>query len=222
MEYKLTRRRGQKSIRMHFNDKGELLVSCPYLVSVKQVEAFIESKKDWISANKKQFVSHTYQDGDILPYFGQNLRLKVVECRKTHVDVVENNIFVFAKKTNPDHIKRILKKFYAEKLYSFCEPRLTFWAEKLLVRTPNLQITNSKSRWGVCYPTQNTVKMSLISATLEPDLLDMIVLHESCHLVYCNHQREFYALMEKNMPDFKEKNTRFKRFAKTGVHRNLF
>lgn len=222
MEYKLTRRRGQKTIRLHFNDNGELLVSCPYFVSIKQVESFIASKQDWISANQKQFVKHSYQTGDVLPFFGKTLKLTIIEAKKASVETTDTSIIVSSKYSDSEHIKRILKKYYAECLKSFCLPRVDYWAKKTAVKTPTLQITNSKSRWGVCYPTKNLVKISLISATLEPDLLDMIVLHEVCHLTYCNHQAEFYNLMAKAMPDYKEKNTRFKQYAKTGVHHNLF
>jgi len=222
MEYTLVRRRGQKTIRIHFNDRGELLVSCPYFVSIKKVEDFLNEKKDWISKHEKDFISHTYQQGDILPLFGKNLHLNVIEYRNNKVETTDSTITVYSKKTESDYIKRLLKKYYTEQLYEKCAPRLEFWAKQLLVRTPNLQINNSKSRWGVCYPTKNLVKISLISATLEPDLLDMIVLHETCHLLQCNHQEAFYNLMESQMPDYRQKNTRFKQFAKAGIHHNLF
>ena len=32
---------------------------------------------------------------------------------------------------------------------------------------------------------------------------EYVAVHELCHLVYMNHSKEFYALVEKHMPDFR-------------------
>ena len=34
---------------------------------------------------------------------------------------------------------------------------------------------------------------------------EYVVVHELCHLVYMNHSKDFYALLAKILPDYKER-----------------
>ena len=34
--------------------------------------------------------------------------------------------------------------------------------------------------------------------------IEYVVLHEVCHLKYMNHSKNFWAMVEKYMPDYKE------------------
>ena len=38
-----------------------------------------------------------------------------------------------------------------------------------------------------------------------PQVLDYVIVHELCHLTHMNHSKEFWDLVEKIMPDYKEK-----------------
>ena len=55
MDYIVKRHLRQKNLRMHFNSKGELIVSCPYFVSKDQLQTFVMSNLDWIEKQKKKF-----------------------------------------------------------------------------------------------------------------------------------------------------------------------
>ena len=38
----------------------------------------------------------------------------------------------------------------------------------------------------------------------EEKAVEYVVLHEMCHLIYMNHSKNFWNLVEKNMPNYKE------------------
>ena len=40
--------------------------------------------------------------------------------------------------------------------------------------------------------------------------VDYVVVHELCHLVHMNHSHDFYALLAKILPDYKERRALFK------------
>lgn len=222
MEYTLVRKRGQKNLRMHFNDRGELIVSCPYFTSGTQIGNFIKEKQDWIIQQKSKYINHTFTDGDFLPLWGESFELKTIEDRHNSCSEDGHFLVVKTKQNECEKNRKIVRIYYTDKLLDFAQKRAEFWADRIGKPMPQIRIVNSKSRWGVCYPQSNLIKFSLITATLPPDLIDMIVLHEVCHLIYCNHQTEFWNLMQSLMPDLKERKTRFAEISKTGIHRNLF
>ena len=39
----------------------------------------------------------------------------------------------------------------------------------------------------------------------EPEAVELVVVHELCHIVHKNHGSQFYALLESVLPDWRER-----------------
>ena len=75
---------------------------------------------------------------------------------------------------------------------------------------PNkIRIKDIKYAWGSCSSNKNiTINQKLISySEIE---IRYVILHELCHLKYMNHSKEFWNLVQKYMPEFKEVKKEFK------------
>lgn len=66
----------------------------------------------------------------------------------------------------------------------------------------NIRIKNSKTGWGSCSSKQN-LNFNYRILYLSPELADYIVVHELCHLQEMNHGREFWKLVAKMFPNYK-------------------
>ena len=75
------------------------------------------------------------------------------------------------------------------------------FSEVLQGQKPVLKVRNMSSRWGVCCPAKRQITLALGLAAVPLPLAEYVVLHEYCHFVHPNHQPEFWALMERYMPD---------------------
>lgn len=75
---------------------------------------------------------------------------------------------------------------------------------------PNkIRIRDIKYAWGTCSANKNiTINYKLIKYSKQA--IRYVILHELCHLKYMNHSKDFWNLVEKYMPNYKEVKKEFK------------
>lgn len=67
-----------------------------------------------------------------------------------------------------------------------------------------VKITSAKTRFGSCSP-KNSICFSWYLMLYPEEAAQYVVVHELAHIRIKNHGRDFYALVEKYMPDYKER-----------------
>lgn len=82
--------------------------------------------------------------------------------------------------------------------------RLPYWSEKTGFSYQNVRVSDTKSKYGSCIPKRGALQFSARLAMLKPEEVDMVIVHELCHFRYANHSKEFYALLEKYIPNYRE------------------
>jgi len=230
--YFLSRRKGQRRLGLRIDDKGFIKVSAPYYASYSQIESFVSSHSQWIVQHQKNVPVHTYETGDKIALLGQQKTLLVLDlpwgedgCKKSktmsYYKVNDEEIVVYAKNKDICLVKKEIKKMYVDTVANILSSRVAFWAGEVGVEVPYCGINRAKTKWGLCYPPQKRLYLSYMCAVLPYDLIDMIVLHEVCHLKISGHGEPFWSLMKKVMPDLEERKTRLSRISKTGIARNL-
>ncbi len=69
---------------------------------------------------------------------------------------------------------------------------------------PKLIIKNLKSSWGICNYNKKTITLNKNLIRNKLEYIDYIIIHELCHLVYPNHSKSFWKLVNKYVPDYKK------------------
>jgi len=67
-----------------------------------------------------------------------------------------------------------------------------------------MRITSAKKRFGSC-SGRNSVCFSYLLMQYPDACIDYVVLHELCHIKHHNHSKDFYELIKKYMPDYRER-----------------
>jgi len=76
--------------------------------------------------------------------------------------------------------------------------------------SPNsLKINSAKTRWGSCSSKAN-LNFSWMLMMADDEVIDYIVVHELAHLRQMNHSPQFWEIVEKYIPDYKERKKRLK------------
>ena len=68
------------------------------------------------------------------------------------------------------------------------------------------------TRWGVCNTKSKTVTLNLELIKRDLKYLDYVIVHELSHLIEGNHSNRFWALVEKNFPNYKQMRKEMKEF----------
>ena len=98
------------------------------------------------------------------------------------------------EKIGKEDVER-LQKIVKENIYKY---------SKILGKRPKkVRIRDLKYAWGSCSSNQN-ISINLKLANKDERAIEYVVLHEMCHLIYMNHSKNFWNLVEKNMPKYKE------------------
>ena len=71
------------------------------------------------------------------------------------------------------------------------------------IRPNKMRVRTIKYAWGSCSSNKNiTINSKLIKYS--KNAIRYVILHEFCHIRYMNHSKDFWALVAKYMPDYKE------------------
>ena len=83
-------------------------------------------------------------------------------------------------------------------------PKIAFWSQRMGVTATGLKITTARKRWGSC-SGKNSLCFSCFLMDRPEAAIDLVVVHELCHIRVKNHGPAFYALLERYLPDWRER-----------------
>lgn len=81
--------------------------------------------------------------------------------------------------------------------------RLSYWNQYYGFTYHRVAIRNQRRCWGSCTAKAN-LNFSYKLLFLPPVLADYIIVHELCHLGELNHSPQFWALVERVMPEYRQ------------------
>lgn len=170
-------------------------------------EAFLKKP-----ALREPFLKKNYQTGDVLTVGERRYVLDVsIEERSSHAGkLIGDTIHLqLSSKSTPAHqikaIKTLLSRVVAGDFYPEVRRRVLDWNDRTFrqhIKSINLKYNHSN--WGSCSAHSN-VNLSTRLLFAPRDVQDYVILHELAHLVEMNHSDRFWALVERYMPDYEEK-----------------
>ena len=83
-------------------------------------------------------------------------------------------------------------------------PKVAFWSEKMGLAPTGVKITAARTRYGSC-SGKNSLCFSCFLVNCPEAAIDLVVVHELCHIRVKNHGPAFYALLEQTLPDWRER-----------------
>lgn len=197
-DYTVTRKK-VKNLILKIRNAGAY-VTAPVSVSDDRIISFIREHYLW---TEKHLKKAERKRGKAYLFGREYLRLDV-EWERAFAEFGEDGICtVFGKDERAR--ERALLEYYKAALSPLMAPLFEKWQKETGLSVGKVEITTAKTYLGRCLVKERRIRMSCRLAAKSKSVIDYVVLHEICHLKYANHQREFYALIEKYMPDYRQR-----------------
>ena len=205
--------KNRTSIGMIIDGYGNIEVHAPKKTPDERILRALEDQWDLIlqklnemkeSVNGPQ--EKVYDNDERFLYLGNSYPIKIsqdVNLSQDHVVFDGEKLYVYVKHAEDGKIKQVLKRFYYQQCKALVEKSITSFQHNFKTKPRSIRISDDKHTWGTCDSNQQlTFNWRLAMAPRE--VIDYVVIHEMCHMVHLNHDRSFWRLVGKILPDYKQ------------------
>ena len=200
LEYEIIRK-DNKNIYFRVKNDLKLYVTAPMFLSKKSIEKLIkENEKSILKLYDK--AENKRKDIDKYVYQGKKYYIKY-DDNVDKVTFLDDTVSAKDDKMLQDFTMKSIYKIYGEEI-ELCKKCFSY--------LPNFtwKVRYMKTRWGVCNTKKNVITLNTELIKYEKDLLDYVIIHEMCHFFVGAHNHEFWDLVAKAYPNYKEARKRLK------------
>lgn len=213
MEYQITRKRIKNFILRIYPDL-KIAVSAPISASDRDIEKFISSKREWIEKTLEKIKSRQenlkVKKEKGINILGREVELRIISSDLKRIRLTENSLYIYTNESSKSFIEKILLDWKIEKLKEILEKYLEKYTTLLETKINYYKIKKLSSAWGIYHKRENYISFNFDLIEKEEPLIEYVVLHELCHIFHMDHQKGFWSLVEKYMPDYKERRKKLK------------
>ncbi len=200
---------------------GRVRVAAPPVVSDEAVRLAVIDKLGWIKRQQLRFASQPRQseremvNGESHYFLGRRYRLRVHEQAGpawVAVGAASLDLYVRAGAT-PAQREAVLLRWHRAQLKARIPALLAHWQPLLQVKVADWGVKKMKTRWGSCNVAARRIWLNLELAKKPEPCLEYIAVHELVHLLERRHNERFTALMDRYLPDWRNRREILKRSA---------
>jgi predicted metal-dependent hydrolase len=203
-------------------ESGKVVVSVPSRLSDSKVDALIASRSEWIEKkisdqfSKLPRAATEFISGQGLMYLGRNYRLKVYRSGVGTTGLRNGRIEVWVPDktiSSQDTIKGVIEIWYKTRAAEKFKERVRHYEKVVGSHATSIAVKDMRTKWGTCTALGRvTLNWRLIFAPIR--IIDYVIVHELCHLLYHDHSRKFWSAVMRVIPDYESR----KHWLKTNGH----
>ncbi|QZT37067.1 M48 family metallopeptidase [Halosquirtibacter xylanolyticus] len=208
-------RGNRKHAGLEVEVSGVVRLKVPEKASIEQVERLLEKKRDWLRKQLNELVDQPmppsvkrYVSGECFMLYGKSLRLKVKPINFEMVKLEGGYLTLYlGKEATKARAAQLVDRWYLNRAKKDIRPMFEEqWKRCCRTLATNKEVTmefrKMERRWGSCsVEGKILLNPSLVQAPLH--CIRYVIVHELCHVKYHHHGPQFYALLDRLLPDWR-------------------
>lgn len=215
-------RSDRKHLAITVHPELRLEVVAPLHATADAVLGRVEKRAKWIAKQWRYFQDHQprqparrFVTGETHRYLGRQYRLKVEGGSPASVRLAGRWFEILSPQPqDSDRVRELLETWYRSRARTMFPNRLAACVRSCsslnLAEPPPLTIRKMTHRWGSC-TVEGRLVLNLDLIQAPTTCIDYVITHELCHLKVRDHNRAFYSLLTRVMPDWEARKSRLER-----------
>ncbi|AMC93443.1 hypothetical protein AOC36_05445 [Erysipelothrix larvae] len=203
MNYKL-KQSNRKTIAIKVVD-GSVFVYAPFGVDKHIIEGFVKEKTPWILeklALYRKLGFDVFED-DIAYVFGSKLQVERIIGTQYRCEISSQALIItHPKRASQGRVNQFVEDKLKEKLDEIIQSSLNDYCGQLGLKVPPYIIRKYKRLYGRC-SSKGSLGFNTYLFHESLEFIQYVVLHECAHMIEFNHSKQFYAIIESIMPNYK-------------------
>lgn len=199
--------RSVKHARLVVRPDGSVRLSAPQRMSERQLRAFVLDNRDWLlrtmqRQRNRQMPVDDLSDGGTMMLWGNSI---VVErfAGRTRATLQDGRVRITA--ADDDAAARAAHTL-RQRLLAQAVERLAPPLQTRVGRSPSaFRYRAMTSRWGSCNVRTHVITLNTWLVQRPEAELEYVLAHELAHLVEAGHGPRFYAVLDRVLPDWKQR-----------------
>lgn len=188
-------KKNNKNLYIRVKEDGNIYVTCNYFTTKGEIKKILDS--NITSLRKMLFkVNNKKLKKDSFLYLGREY--EVIFDEKLNSTYIKDDK-IFSKNILS------LNKWYKEEIIRVFDERFVYVFNHFNedIKSPILKIRSMKTRWGVYNRVNHTITLNSKLIEFDISKIDYVIIHELSHIIYFNHSKDFWNLVEKYCKNYK-------------------
>ncbi|WP_425448545.1 M48 family metallopeptidase [Dethiothermospora halolimnae] len=206
--------RDRKTLEIAIEPPDNIKVKAPKAATEADILMAVKSKAKWIT--KKLFEikdveyrrrKKEYVNGESFMYLGRDYSLQIImnkDIKEPITKLYQGKFYIETNTNNQAKLRQSMERWYRKKTLEKVIEKIEYYKPYFNVKPNLVKVKEQKKRWASCSSKRN-LNFNWRCSMAPSNVLDYIVVHEMCHMVHLNHSKNFWALVEEIMPDYRER-----------------
>jgi len=193
---------------LSFDEAGNLIIRSPK-VSQKYIEQLLLKKAGWITRSRekirlKKGKKPNFTQEEKLYFKGRPFPLQVQKHHKqrTELHFKKEGFLLCSHHNDTALFQKHIDRFYKTEAEKYLPAIVEKYAAQMQLFPKAIRFRKTKRQWGSC-SGQNVLSFNTMLMKLPEEVIAYVVVHELAHIEHKHHQRSFWELVERHMPDYK-------------------
>lgn len=185
-----------KNTYIRLKEPNIIYVTTSLLTTKRQVLRLLDQNKQALRRMHEKQLQKLERAANFY-YLGQKYDIIIVPTMND-VAIYDDKLYVSSEQQLARWLKRqmltIAREHY-ERIYHEMEEIIPYFP---------LRIRKMKTRWGVCNRRSMTITLNYDLIEYPLECMDYVIIHELAHLTHFNHSKEFWQLVAKYCPQYRQ------------------